>query len=153
LIQAFALLRKQKLARLIILGEGESRPELEANIKDLGITEDVELPGFVDNPYAYMSRARAFVLSSLWEGLGIVVIEAMACGCPVIATDCPSGPREILERGKYGSLVSVGDVQALSVAMLEVLEKPLDRDILRQRAMDFSFDRAVSEYLKLLNYT
>ncbi|MBE9168002.1 glycosyltransferase [Pleurocapsales cyanobacterium LEGE 06147] len=157
LIKAFALLRKQRLARLIILGEGKSRTELEATIDALGIAEDISLPGFVKNPYAYMSRASAFVLSSREEGLPMVLIEAMACGCPVVATDCAgSGPREILEAEQYGyldSLVPVGDEVALSAAMLQVLESPVNRDRLVQRAMDFSIDRAVSEYLALLGYT
>jgi glycosyltransferase involved in cell wall biosynthesis len=152
LIQAFAILRKQIAARLIILGDGELRTELEALTKNLGIAEDVELPGFVKNPYAYMSRANAFILSSRWEGLPTVLIEAMACGCPVISTDCPSGPREILAEGKYGSLIAVGDVAALSQAMLQVLESPIRRDILCQRSMYFSVERAVSEYLNLLDY-
>ncbi len=152
LIKAFELLRRRRLARLIILGEGESRSELEAAIASLGISEDVFMPGFVNNPYAYMSRANGFVLSSRWEGLPTVLIEAMACGCPVIATDCPSGPKEILESGVYGSLVPVGDAKALSAAMLQVLEAPANRDVLVQRAMHFSIDRVVPEYLALLGY-
>lgn len=149
LLEAFALLRRQRLARLVILGEGELRGELEAKISQLGIALDVSLPGFVTNPYAYMSKASAFVLSSRWEGLGIVLIEAMACSCPVIATDCPNGPKEILEGGKYGYLTQVGDVVALSKAMLQVLDAPVNRDLLRQRAIYFSSKRAVSEYLDL----
>jgi glycosyltransferase involved in cell wall biosynthesis len=151
LIKAFALLRKQMLARLIILGEGESRSELEAMIKTLEISEDVSLPGFVQNPYAYMSNANAFVLSSRHEGLPTVLIEAMACGCPVISTDCPSGPKEILESGKYGSLVAIGNPVALADAMLKTLEAPVRQDVLVERGMYFSTDRAVFEYLKLLN--
>jgi glycosyltransferase involved in cell wall biosynthesis len=153
LLKAFALLRKQKQARMIILGEGECRSELESAITDLGISEDVSLPGFTENPYAYMSRASAFILSSLHEGLPTVLIEAMVCGCPVIATDCPSGPDEILEGGKYGHLVPIGDTLAISEAMLQVLETPIDRNILVQRGMSFSVDKAISEYLALLNHT
>jgi glycosyltransferase involved in cell wall biosynthesis len=152
LLEAFSLVRKQQVARLIILGEGDSRVELEAAIAKLELAEDVLLPGFVANPYPYMSKASAFILSSRWEGLGIVLIEAMACGCPVIATDCPSGPREILEEGKYGSLVPVGDIAALSASMLQVIEVPINRDLLKQRALYFSVDRAVFEYLALLGY-
>ncbi len=150
LIKAFALVRKRRLARLIILGEGEARAELEELIKILGINEDVSLPGFTDNPYAYMYNSNAFILSSRWEGLPTVLIEAMACGCPVVATDCPSGPKEILEAGKYGELVSIGDVTALSEAMLNVLDNPINSEILAERTQDFSFDKAVSKYLKLL---
>ena len=153
LIKAFELLRRRRLARLTILGEGESRSELETAIASLGISEDVSMPGFVNNPYAYMSRASGFVLSSRWEGLPTVLIEAMACGCPVIATDCPSGPKEILESGVYGPLVPIGDEKALSAAMLQVLEAPANRDVLVQRAMYFSIDRVVPEYLTLLGYT
>lgn len=153
LLKAFEFVRRQRLARLIILGEGESRRELEAMIAELGISENVSMPGFVENPYAYMSRASAFVLSSRWEGLPTVLIEAMACGCPVIATDCPSGPKEILESGVYGPLVPIGDAIALSHAMLQVLDTPISRDILRQRGMDFSINCAVPKYLTLLGYT
>ena len=153
LLKAFELLRRQRLARLIILGEGDSRRELETAIAMLGISEDVSMPGFVENPFAYMSRASAFVLSSRWEGLPTVLIEAMACGCPVIATDCPSGPKEILESGLYGLLVPVGDAIVLSAAMLQVLNTPVNRDVLVQRAMYFSIDRVIPEYLALLGYT
>lgn len=149
LIKAFASLREKVTARLIILGEGELRPELEAMTKKLGIAEDVSMPGFVKNPYAYMNRASAFILSSIWEGLPTVLIEAMACGCPVISTDCPSGPREILANGQYGELVPMGDVMALSSAMLRVLESPTSNQLSIQRAMYFSFERAVSQYLAL----
>ncbi|MBD2773234.1 glycosyltransferase [Iningainema tapete] len=152
LIKAFALLRKQRLARLLILGEGECRAELERMIDLLEIANDVSLPGFVENPYGYMHNASAFILSSLWEGLPTVLIEAMACGCPVVATDCPSGPNEILAGGKYGRLVPVGNSEALAAAMFEVLESPVSRDVLLQRAMHFSVESAVSEYLALLGY-
>ncbi|MUL39002.1 glycosyltransferase [Gloeocapsopsis dulcis] len=150
LIQAFAIVRKTRPARLLILGEGEARQELEALTQELGIAEDVSFPGFVDNPYAYMSRAAAFVLSSRWEGLPTVLIEAMACGCPVIATNCPSGPEEILAAGKYGALVPIGDVSALSTAMLKVLNNPMNHELLVQRARDFSLQQAVPKYLELL---
>ena len=149
LIKAFANLREKVTVRLIILGEGELRPELEAITKNLGIAEDVSMPGFVKNPYAYMSRASAFILSSLWEGLPTVLIEAMACGCPVISTDCPSGPKEILAAGKYGELVPMSNVMALSAAMARVLESPISKELSTHRAMYFSFERAASEYLSL----
>lgn len=153
LLEAFAILRKKKHARMIILGEGESRSELEALIACLGISEDVSLPGFVENPYAYLSRATAFILSSRWEGLPTVLIEAMVCGCPVISTDCPSGPDEILESGKYGNLVPVGNVVAMSKAMLQVLEIPVDRNMVVQRGMFFTFKKSISEYLTLLSHS
>ena len=94
LIRAFARVRREHPARLMILGEGEERPKLEALIRELDLEEDVSLPGFVDNPYAYMARSAVFVLSSAWEGFGNVLVEAMAVGTPVVSTDCPSGPRD-----------------------------------------------------------
>ncbi|MGB9554008.1 MAG: glycosyltransferase, partial [bacterium] len=96
LIRAFALVHKERPARLMILGEGEDRPELEALVRELGLEQDVALPGFVENSYKYMKRAAVFVLSSRWEGLPTVLIEALALGTPVVSTDCPSGPKEIL---------------------------------------------------------
>ncbi|PZV19589.1 MAG: glycosyl transferase [Pseudanabaena sp.] len=154
LLQAFALLKNQVMARLLILGEGSLRMELEREIKDLGITEYVDMPGFTANPYAYMSRAAAFVLSSRWEGLPTVLIEAMACGCPVISTNCQYGPKEILDDGKNGLLVPVADVKALSQAMLSVLKDPLiNRQQLINKSMEYSFEKATSEYLNILNYS
>ncbi len=152
LIQAFGLLRQHQHARLMILGEGEMRSELEAKIDMLGIGEDVSMPGFVQNPYAYMSHATAFVLSSRWEGLPTVLIEAMACGCSVIATDCPSGPQEILAAGKYGLLVPIENATALADAMAKTLDHPVSRACLIERGMYFSNERAVAEYLKLFDY-
>jgi len=150
LIQAFALVRKERSARLMILGDGEDRPKLEALVQELGLEGEVALPGFVDNPYKYMKRAKVFVLSSKWEGLPTVLIEALACGCPVVSTDCPSGPAEILEGGKWGPLVPVGDVHSLAKAILQVLERPPDRELLRKRGLEFHVERAVQQYLELL---
>jgi len=117
LIKAFAQLRKTRQARLLILGEGEERPTLEDLVEQLGLEQDISLPGFVSNPYPFMARASAFVLSSRWEGLPGVLIEALYCGAPLVATDCPSGPREILRDGEYGRMVPVGDSVALSRAI------------------------------------
>lgn len=108
LIRAFAQVRALRPSRLLILGEGENRSELERLVRDLKLSSDVSLPGFVPNPYAYMKRAAVFVLSSRWEGLPTVLIEALALGTTVVATDCPSGPAEILEGGHWGRLVPVG---------------------------------------------
>ncbi|MCR4405258.1 MAG: glycosyltransferase [Candidatus Acetothermia bacterium] len=121
LIRAFALVRKQVAARLMILGEGNERAKLEVLVRELGLEDDVVLPGFVDNPYKYMKRARVFVLSSRREGLPAVLIEALALGTPVVSTDCPSGPREIL-RGCDELLVPVGNAKALAHAILWLLE-------------------------------
>ena len=122
LIEAFAQVRKSQPARLIILGEGEERPMLEAQIKQLGLEQDIDLPGFVSNPYPYMNQSALFVLSSRWEGLPTVLVEAMSLRTPVIATDCPSGPREILKDGQYGQLVPVDDPSALALAIQNSLE-------------------------------
>lgn len=149
LIEAFARVRSQRPARLVILGEGEERPELEALVEDLGMQNDVLLPGFVDNPYAYMARAAAFVLSSKWEGFGNVLVEAMTVGTQVVSTDCLSGPREILEGGKWGKLVPVGDVSRLASAIITVLDDPAHPNV-TQRARDFGIDRALDSYAELL---
>lgn len=146
LIHAFKKVLKKKACNLIILGEGELRPELERLIKDLGLEDNMQLPGFVDNPYAWMSKADLFVLSSLNEGFGNVIVEAMACGTPVVSTDCPSGPAEILEDGKWGQLVPPSNPDLLAGAIANSLENPLDRDI-KTRAKFFSVDNAVEQYL------
>ena len=108
------------------------------------------LLGFMPNPYAYMARARVFVLSSAWEGFGNVLVEALACGCPVVSTDCPYGPREILAGGRYGRLTPVGDAEALADAMAETIAAVPDRALLRARAEDFTVGRSVDGYLAAL---
>ncbi|HDM78516.1 MAG TPA: glycosyltransferase [Deltaproteobacteria bacterium] len=147
LIYAFALVHKERPARLMILGEGKDRAQLEMLVRKLGLEEDVALPGFVKNPYKYMKRASVFVLSSKWEGLPNVLIEAMACGCPVVSTDCPSGPAEILENGKWGRLVPVQSPELLAKAILETLESPIDGT---ERARQFTLERVTKEYLRFL---
>jgi len=124
LIDAFALVNHQHQARLVILGEGPDRGELEAHIRHHGLESCVALPGFLENPYACMARARVFVLSSDYEGLPTVLIESLAVGTPVVATDCESGPREILRGGTLGELVPVGDAPALARAIGRVLTSP-----------------------------
>lgn len=121
LIRAFARVREQFPSRLLILGEGEDRNALGELCRSLGVADDVDLVGFVANPYAFLSRAALFVLSSRWEGLPGALIEALACGARVVSTDCPSGPREILADGAYGQLVRVEDDGALVEAMLAAL--------------------------------
>ena len=121
LIRAFADVRRSRPVRLIILGEGAHRLELETLVNRLNLESDISLPGFVENPYAYMAHAAAFVLSSRWEGLPTVLIEALSCGTRVIATDCPSGPREILADGQYGPLVPVQNVTVLAETITAAL--------------------------------
>ena len=148
LIRAFARVRTVRDCRLVILGEGELRAELEQLVTSLGLADSVKLPGFAENPFAWMSRVRLFVLSSRWEGLPNVLIQAMACGAAVVSTDCPSGPDEILEGGKWGKLVPVGDVEALAEAISENLQIS-DTTNSIGRAMFFNVENAVNEYLKL----
>jgi glycosyltransferase involved in cell wall biosynthesis len=149
LIRAFAQVRKVFPSRLVILGWGPDRPQLEALIDALGLTEDVALLGYIRNPYAYMARAALFVLSSAWEGLPTVLIEAMAAGVPVVSTDCKSGPQEILNQGQYGALTPVGDSWALAAAMLEVLQghpKAVEAEWLNQ----FRLGAVTQRYLDVL---
>ncbi len=150
LLRAFTSLRRGRPARLMILGEGEQRQELSALSESLGIASDVDLPGFVPNPFAYMARCKVFVLSSIWEGFGNVLVEAMACGAQVVSTDCPSGPSEILEKGKYGRLAAVGDSEALARAIQEAIDHPLPASILKARAIMFSVDVAAEKYLRTI---
>jgi glycosyltransferase involved in cell wall biosynthesis len=149
LIRAFAVLRAQREARLIILGEGVLREALTGLVRELGLQDDVDLPGFAANPFAFMRNASLFVLSSRTEGLPGVLIEAMACGAPVVSTDCPSGPSEILENGKWGTLVPVGDIETLAGAMARVLNQADVPDVER-RAGDFDVESAVAGYLRVL---
>jgi glycosyltransferase involved in cell wall biosynthesis len=147
LIDAFAKLRAKRPARLVILGEGPEQGRLRVRARRLDVSVDVAFEGFVPNPFAFMARAAAFALSSAWEGLPSVLIQAMACGCPVVSTDCPSGPSEILEGGVHGPLVPVGDADALASAILRLLDAPPDRNGLRRRAEAFSVERVAERYL------
>lgn len=152
LIRAFALLaEKYRDVCLIILGEGPLREQLTEMAYSLGMQDRIWMPGFVANPFAVMRCAAVFVLSSRVEGLPNVLIQAMACGTQVIATDCPSGPSEILEGGKWGTLVPVDDVESLSEALNLSLDNITPRFAVEERAMTFSVDRAVSEYQVLID--
>lgn len=152
LIRAFAQVRQQREARLIILGWGKERPKLEALAAELGLHNVVDFLDHVKNPYAYMAKAEVFVLSSAWEGLPNVLIEALAVGVPTVATDCPSGPKEILQGGQYGWLMPVADPPAMAAAILQVLEgerKPVDPAWLDQ----FTLQTSLRKYLDLLQIT
>jgi glycosyltransferase involved in cell wall biosynthesis len=145
LIRAFAQARRQRQVRLVILGEGELREDLKELVARLSLTEDVDLPGFVKNPFPFMRQSDLFVLSSAWEGLPSVLIQAMACGAPVVSTDCRSGPSEILEGGRWGRLVPVGDADALAQAIKAALDDPRPADV-AVRAADFNLTNALQGY-------
>jgi glycosyltransferase involved in cell wall biosynthesis len=151
LIRAFSQIRKIQPARLVILGWGpeSDKQKLETLIHELGVEADVNLAGYVNNPFAYMARASVFALSSRWEGLPFVLVEAMAVGTPVVSTDCESGPAEILGDSKYGMLVPVGDSQALAEAILNVLagkSQQAEAAWLSQ----FSLETVTQHYLNIL---
>jgi len=149
LLRAFSYLEGSN-ARLVLLGEGNETESLRTLATQLGIEDQVDFLGFVDNPFKYMASADVFVLSSWYEGFGNVLIEAMATGCPVVSTDCPSGPNEILKDGAYGPLVPVKDATALSHAIEDVLADPIDESVLASRADDFSIDTIVERYENVL---
>ena len=150
LVKAFARVAANRPCRLIILGEGGRRRALERLVRKLGLTDRVSLPGWVDNPLAFMSRASLFVLSSRYEGLPGVLVQALACGCPCVSTDCPWGPAEILRDERLGRLVPVGDPARLADAMSTVLDRPANRQALREGAAHFSAARAISAYEDVL---
>ena len=150
LIDAFNQLQKKYDVNLVVLGEGELEEELKTQIEHLGLEDRVLMPGFVDNPYAWIKASKCFVLSSLHEGLPTVLIEAMACGTPVVSTDCPSGPFEILERGKWGKLVPVKNQDALVHAIAESLTSDIDTKSLEKRAKQFNTENSLIQYLEVL---
>ena len=148
LLDAFARLDRDDV-RLVLFGKGPETEALQRQTAELGISDRVSFPGFVDNPYSYMSAADVFVLSSVYEGFGLVLIEAMACGCPVVSTDCESGPDEILMEGDCGLLVPVRNDDMLAKAIIETLNEPIDTEILQQRADDFSIEASISKYNRI----
>lgn len=157
LVRAFARLRRRRPARLVILGGARTpeqtasrRAELLELAQGLGVAADIDLPGFVTNPFAWLARASVFALSSRYEGLAAVIVQAMACGCPVVSTDCPVGPAEILDHGRLGRLVPVGDDAALATALAATLDEPPPVAALRARAAGFTIDRAADRYLTLI---
>jgi glycosyltransferase involved in cell wall biosynthesis len=150
LIRAVHLVRRRQQVRLIIVGEGNRRPELEQLRSELALDGVVDLVGWVRNPFALMSRAALLVQSSIYEGLPTVLVEAMACGTPVVATHCSSGSAEILENGRLGRLVPVADPAALAAAISAALAESPPADALRRRAADFTVERAVDGYRRIL---
>jgi glycosyltransferase involved in cell wall biosynthesis len=149
LLQSFAILRRKMEARLIILGEGEQRTVLETVVRHLDIEKDVDLHGYVENPYSFMRQSSVFVLSSKWEGSPAVVIAALACGCPVISTDCPGGVREILADGAYGDFVPVGNATAMAEAIEKVLVSG-GKKIPPKWLDQFSIENIAEQALKVL---
>jgi glycosyltransferase involved in cell wall biosynthesis len=149
LIEAFAILARQRPARLVILGDGELRDELAGWADALGIADRVRFEGSAINPWPYYRSADLFVLSSDYEGFGNVLVEAMIAGLPIVSTDCPSGPSEILDRGRFGRLVPAGDAQALADAMATTLDERRDPELMKQRAEQIS-GASVDRYLELM---
>lgn len=151
LIRAFNLLNKERNARLIILGEGEKRDEIDRQIADLELQNLIDMPGFVINPFNYYKNCDVFVLSSIYEGLPSVLLEALSIGCPIVSTDCSSGPDEILEGGKYGELVPVGDYNAISEAIMYVLDGNIKKADQEWRDR-FSIATVMVKYLALFGF-
>ena len=149
LIKAVALIRRKMRLRLLILGEGPERAYLSKLAEQLGLAEDFSLPGFVSNPFSFMRAASVFVLSSAYEGMPNVLIQAMACGAKVVSTDCESGPHEVLHGGKYGALVPVGDETQMAKAIELALASPNDTTASEYARSEYSVERAVKMYLDL----
>lgn len=150
LIQAFALLVRQRPARLLVFGEGELRADLAAQVAELGLQDSVQLPGWTEHPAAALRHAAVFALSSEYEALPTVLIEALACGTQVVAADCRFGPREILQDGRLGPLVPTRDPAALAGALELALDRPVAAELLRLRAQDFSEAVCTDQYLRVL---
>lgn len=150
LLKAFSIVRGHRSCRLMILGQGKEQFSLEALAQKLSLYEDVSLPGFVKDPYPYIANADVLVMSSRWEGLGFVLIEALALGTPVVSTDCPSGPREVLQDGTYGRLVPVGDSKLMAQAILDTLDSPLPGSFLQQAAWPYEIEHSTDAYLQAM---
>lgn len=154
LVSAFArLVRDGRDVRLVIFGEGPSRADLEQQVRDLRLEARVSLPGNVPNPLRYFARADVFAMTSYFEGLGNVLIEAMMCGCSLVATDCPSGPAEILGHGRFGRVVPVGDTAALADAIGAQLDHPSDQALLAEGVRRFAEDTVLARHFELLSLT
>jgi len=151
LLRAIALVREEVDCRLMIIGDGTESARLEQLVAELNLSPYVTLPGYMENPLPYMANSDVYVLSSWYEGLGNTLVEAMALGAQVVSTDCPSGPSEILDKGRFGRLVPVGDVQALAEAIVGALVYPSSTaEQVRWAKQTFSVDAAAEKYLALL---
>jgi glycosyltransferase involved in cell wall biosynthesis len=150
LLRAISIIKKTRIVRLLILGDGDDERLLKTIIDEYHLSQYVQLLGFIANPYAYLSRADLFVLSSRWEGFPNTLLEALACGVNVVSTNCPSGPQEMLENGRYGRLVPVGDPETLAAEIVAALDNRWNSEILKGRAADFSIEVIGQHYLNLL---
>lgn len=146
LLRSFQIARQERPLRLIILGDGPERANLEDLARNLNIDTDVDMPGIEPNPLRFMAKVNAFALTSRWEGFGNVLVEALAAGCPIVATDCPGGPTEILDRGRFGTLTS-SQPELLARAFLSTIDQPLNPKLLQDRAAEFTAERAAAAYL------
>lgn len=151
LIRSFAILKKSVSdANLLLLGEGILKDQLVELTKELNVSDCVHFLGFVENPYKYLRFSDVFVLSSLFEGFGNVLVEALSLGLPIVSTDCSGGPHEILDNGKYGMLVPVNDEIAMAEAIIETLKSKVDSELLIRRSDYYSVEEIADEYLKVL---
>jgi glycosyltransferase involved in cell wall biosynthesis len=150
LLHAMTLVRSDRPWRLALVGDGSERATLEAFVRDHHLSQRTTFTGFVTDPFAWMMRASVAVCSSIYEGFGNAVVEALACGTPVVSTDCPYGPREILQDGRYGTLVPVDDAPSLASAIEDALERPVDRKTLMKRGFDYTSERAAHSFLEIV---
>ncbi len=150
LLEALAMLGTKRPWRLALVGDGVERPALEAFVRDNGLSQRTTFVGYANDPFAWMMRARVAVCSSHYEGLCNAIIEALGCGTPVVATDCPYGPREILQNGRFGTLVPLGDAAALAAAIEDALDRPIDRESLMERGFNYTAERAADSFLEII---
>lgn len=150
LIHAMKELSRKRRARLLILGDGPLRSELDALIAELGLSDTVRLEGYVENPLKFFAHADAFVLSSHVEGLPNVLVEAMMCGCTPVSTDCPTGPREVLQDGKYGYLVPMRDPTAMAAGIEQALDKPIPKSLLEEAVRPFEERTVLERHFEVL---
>ena len=150
LVRAFRMVRDSRSVRLMILGEGPDRSRIENTVREHRLSADVALPGFEHNPHRFMKRSAVFALSSAWEGFGVVLVEALALGLPVVSTNCTCGPAEILGDGRYGSLVPVADHQAMAQALLRTLDKPVQPDN-SEHLQQFTTRSVVAQYISIIS--